>query len=42
MSDIEEEEVASDKVKIENKRIFINHIDTFNGKNLAKVNVLKI
>jgi hypothetical protein len=37
MSDIEDEEVPAEKVKIENKRIFINHVDTFNGKNLAKV-----
>jgi adenylate kinase len=36
MSDIDDEEIPQEKVKIENKRIFINHVDTYNGKNLAK------
>jgi hypothetical protein len=45
MSDNElEEEVANINPKNETKRIFINHVDTFNGKNFAKVifNDLKI
>jgi hypothetical protein len=42
MSDIEDEEVPTEKVKIESKRIFINHVDTFNGKNLAKVKISKL
>jgi hypothetical protein len=42
MSDIDaEEEVhdlnTNDTNKIDTKRIFINHVDTFNGKNLGKV-----
>lgn len=37
MSDIEDDDIPTEKVKIENKRIFINHVDTFNGKNLSKV-----
>lgn len=40
MSDNEfEEEVADSSAskKIESKRIFINHVDTFNGKNLSRV-----
>ena len=37
MSDTElEDEQAPASRKIETKRIFINHVDTFNGKNLAK------
>lgn len=36
MSDTELEDEAPASRKIETKRIFINHIDTFNGKNLAK------
>ena len=36
MSDTELEDEAPTSKKIETKRIFINHIDTFNGKNLAK------
>jgi hypothetical protein len=36
MSDTELEDEAPASKKIETKRIFINHIDTFNGKNLAK------
>ena len=42
MSDIDaEEEIqdanANDSNKIDTKRIFINHVDSFNGKNLGKV-----
>ena len=37
MSDTElEDEAAPASRKIETKRIFINHVDSFNGKNLAK------
>ena len=38
MSDNEfDDDVPQGPKKIESKRIFINHVDTFNGKNLAKV-----
>jgi hypothetical protein len=38
MSDNElEEEVANSNQKNETKRIFINQVDTFNGKNFARV-----
>ena len=38
MSDNEfEEELPEVTKKSESKRVFINHLDQFNGKNLAKV-----
>ena len=42
MSDIDAEEEThdvnrNDSGKIDTKRIFINHVDSFNGRNLAKV-----
>ncbi len=38
MSDNEQEdEVISSNPKNETKRIFINQVDTFNGRNFAKV-----
>ena len=39
MSDVEdgEEEQIEEPPKIETKRIFINNVDTYHGKNLAKV-----
>lgn len=36
MSDTELDDEAPASKKIETKRIFINHVDSFNGKNLAK------
>ena len=45
MSDNEAEEEAQETNtnlnRIDTKRIFINHIDTFNGKNISKVNFKK-
>lgn len=42
MSDIDAEEDIPETTnanpnKLETKRIFINHVDTYNGKNLARV-----
>lgn len=41
MSDNEFDEDQGDAApvvkKIETKRIFVNHVDTYNGKNLSKV-----
>ena len=39
MSDNEdvEEETVEEPQKVETKRIFINNVDTYHGKNLAKV-----
>lgn len=41
MSDVEdgEEEMVEEPQKLETKRIFINNIDTYHGKNLAKVSI---
>jgi hypothetical protein len=36
--EIEDELVNGESQKIETKRIFINHIDSYHGKNIAKVN----
>ena len=39
MSDNEvEEEAQASNPQNETKRIFLNHVDTFNGKNIARVN----
>lgn len=44
-NEAEEEQVTEEAPKLETKRIFINHVDSYHGKNLAKVNnqlVLKL
>ena len=42
-NELEEELPELTKKSTESKRIFINHIDSFNGKNLAKVSeILKV
>jgi hypothetical protein len=37
VEDAEDEGVVEETVKIETKRIFVNNIDTYHGKNLSKV-----
>jgi hypothetical protein len=39
--EIEEETVNEESPKNETKRIFINHIDSYHGKNIAKVNYFR-
>lgn len=36
-NEFEEEATSVQANRKESKRIFVNHLDTFNGKNLAKV-----